>query len=36
MDIDQHPAVQEPPGEVYMYSLETESFFQQVSYFYHL
>ena len=28
--------VQEPPGEGYMYSLETESFFQQVSCFYHL
>ena len=36
MDIDQHPAVQEPPGEGYMYSLETETFSQQVSYFYHL
>ena len=29
-------AVQEPPGEGYMYSLETESFFHQVSCFYHL
>ena len=27
---------QEPPGEGYMYSLETESIFQQVSCFYHL
>ena len=29
-------AVQEPPREGYIYSLETQSFFQQVSCFYHL
>ena len=31
--MDTEIAVQEPPGEGYMYSLETESFFQQVSCF---
>ena len=29
-------AIQEPPGDSYMYSLETETFSQQVRYFYHL
>ena len=29
-------AIQEPPGEGCMYSLETETFSQQVRYFYHL
>ena len=31
MDIE--IAIQEPPGEGYMYSLETETFSQEVSYF---
>ena len=31
MDIE--IAIQEPPGEGYIYSLETETFSQEVSYF---